>query len=140
MPNFPKNEHFQSPDIHAYVCISGGRKYLFFGKFGVLCFLETPILRFALLSYYQQNRSLNCEPCNSKMNSKQFIQFHSFYLVNLKPRQKYTKLSYWLSFIKTNKYFQEDDPTCKSFFTTWHIAKFHREDNWHKNRLYSRCK
>ena len=25
---------------------------LFFGKFGVLCFLETPVLRFALLPYY----------------------------------------------------------------------------------------
>ena len=26
----------------------------FFGKFGVLCFLETPVLRFALLPYYRQ--------------------------------------------------------------------------------------
>ena len=26
-----------------------------FGKFNVLCFLETPVLRFALLPYYQQN-------------------------------------------------------------------------------------
>ena len=29
--------------------VSGGKKCLFFGKFGVLCFLETPVLRFALL-------------------------------------------------------------------------------------------
>ena len=36
MPNFPKNEHFFSPDTHT--------------KFGVLCFLETPVLRFALQS------------------------------------------------------------------------------------------
>ena len=40
-------------DTHTYVCISGGKKCLFFGKFGVLCFLETPVLRFALLPYYQ---------------------------------------------------------------------------------------
>ena len=33
-------------------CISGGKKCSFFGKFGVLCFLETPVLRFALLPYY----------------------------------------------------------------------------------------
>ena len=26
----------------------------FFGKFGVLCFLETPVLRFALLPYYRR--------------------------------------------------------------------------------------
>ena len=29
------------------------KKCLFFGKFGVLCFLETPVLRFALLAYYR---------------------------------------------------------------------------------------
>ena len=28
-------------------------KCLFFGKFGVLCFLEKPVLRFALLPYYR---------------------------------------------------------------------------------------
>ena len=27
----------------------------FFRKFGVLCFLETPVLRFAFLPYYRQN-------------------------------------------------------------------------------------
>ena len=31
-PNFPKNEHFLPPDTHTCV----GKKYLFFGKFGVL--------------------------------------------------------------------------------------------------------
>ena len=36
----------------AYVCVSGGKKCLFFGKFGMLCFVETPVLRFTLLSYY----------------------------------------------------------------------------------------
>ena len=32
----------------------GGKKCLFFGKFGVLCFLETPVLRFALFPCYRQ--------------------------------------------------------------------------------------
>ena len=27
-----------------YVCVSGGKKSSLFGKFGMLCFLETPIL------------------------------------------------------------------------------------------------
>ena len=35
-------------------CVLGGKKYSFFGKFGVLCFLETPVLRFALLPYYRR--------------------------------------------------------------------------------------
>ena len=34
MPNFPKNEYFLPP-------VSGVKKCLFFGKFGVLCFLVT---------------------------------------------------------------------------------------------------
>ena len=54
MPKFPKNKHFVPPDTHTRVCISGGKKYLFFGNFGLLCFLETLALRFTLLRYYQR--------------------------------------------------------------------------------------
>ena len=36
----------------SYVYVLGGKKCVFFGKFDVLCFLETPVLRFALLPYY----------------------------------------------------------------------------------------
>ena len=36
---------------HVHVRI-GGKKSLFIGKIGVLCFFETPILRFVLLLYY----------------------------------------------------------------------------------------
>ena len=39
------------------VCVSGGQK-LFFGKFGMLCFLETSVLRFALLPYYRRFANL----------------------------------------------------------------------------------
>ena len=54
MPNFPKNENFLPPGMHTYVCISGGKKCPFFGKFDFVCFLETPVLRFALLHYYRR--------------------------------------------------------------------------------------
>ena len=37
-----------------YVCVSGRKKCLFSGKFGILCFFETPVLRFALLPYYRR--------------------------------------------------------------------------------------
>ena len=37
-----------------YVRVSGGEKYSFFRKFGMFCFLETPVLRFALLPYYRR--------------------------------------------------------------------------------------
>ena len=37
-----------------HVCISGGKKYSFFPKFGALCFFVTPVLRLALLPYCQQ--------------------------------------------------------------------------------------
>ena len=53
-PNFLKNEHFLPPDTHTCVCVTEGKKCLFFGKFGVLCLLETPVLRLALLAYYRR--------------------------------------------------------------------------------------
>ena len=40
----------------SHVCVSEGKKCSNFGKFGVLCFLETPVLRFVLLPYYRRNR------------------------------------------------------------------------------------
>ena len=52
-PNFPKNEHLP-PDTHTYLCVSGGKKCSLFGKFGVLYFLETPVLRFYFSTYYRR--------------------------------------------------------------------------------------
>ena len=43
--------------VMRHVCVSGGKKSLFFGNFGVLCFLETPVLTFALLPYYRRNKT-----------------------------------------------------------------------------------
>ena len=60
--NFPKNEHFLQPDTRTYVRVSGSKKCLFFGKFGVLCFPETPVLRFAILPYYRRFLLLNGDP------------------------------------------------------------------------------
>ena len=37
-----------------YECVSRGKKHFFFGKFAVLCFFETRVLRFTLLAYYRQ--------------------------------------------------------------------------------------
>ena len=45
----------------AYVCVLGAKKCSFFGKFDVLCFLETPVLRFFLLSYYRRIYVFNQE-------------------------------------------------------------------------------
>ena len=43
------------PLIHTHLCAYQGVKNVcFFRKFGMLCFLEAPILRFALLPYYRQ--------------------------------------------------------------------------------------
>ena len=51
---FSEQRTLLPPDTLTYVCESGGKKCSFFGKFGVLCFLETIVLRFALLPYYRQ--------------------------------------------------------------------------------------
>ena len=81
---FPQKRTFSPPDTHTSkltintperrqwrcsvvfivnfdVCVSGGKKCSFFGKFGVLCFLVflfcflvTRVLRFSLLHYYRR--------------------------------------------------------------------------------------
>ena len=45
---YSANRTFLTPEYQ------GVRNVHFFGKFDVLCFLETPVLRFAFLSYYRQ--------------------------------------------------------------------------------------
>ena len=45
----------QTPDTHTYVCVSRGKKCSFFWKCVVLCFLETSVLRFALLPNYRRD-------------------------------------------------------------------------------------
>ena len=47
------NSHFDSSTLSFtpwFLCIAEGKKCSFFGKLGVLCFLETPVLRFALFA------------------------------------------------------------------------------------------
>ena len=46
----PNIKYLISPNI-THVCVSGGTKCFFFGNFGVLCFPETPVLRFTFLPY-----------------------------------------------------------------------------------------
>ena len=52
--NFPDNEHFSPPNTHVFK--SGSKKCLLFGKFGVLCFLVTSGLRFAILPYHRRKK------------------------------------------------------------------------------------
>ena len=50
---FKKTKHFKLSEKRTFLIhlLSGGKKCSFFGKFDVLCFLEIPVLRFALLPY-----------------------------------------------------------------------------------------
>ena len=51
--SFPQeNEHLLPPDAH--VGIFRGKNCSFFGKFDLLCFLVTPVLRFDLLPYHRR--------------------------------------------------------------------------------------
>ena len=108
-PNFPKNEHFLPSDTHTYKCVSGGKNVRFFGKFDVLCFLETPVLKFAFLPYYRLleakvtlglivgGRSRELPPQfliefrNISVNTEMsFLQLHSFFI---KTSQFYLRLA-----------------------------------------------
>ena len=94
-PNFPKSKHFLPPNTHTYVRVSGGKKCLFFGKFGVLCFLEILVLRFALLLYYRRymhyNYLLSCL-CRHKFQIKLSFLIKAFSYVNKNLEQKFKYL------------------------------------------------
>ena len=63
------------------MCISGGKKCSFFGKFDVLCFLETPVLKFVLLPYYRRNmHQYTPITCKHKLKTKlsEIIQMAKF--------------------------------------------------------------
>ena len=64
---FSEKWHFLPLDTYTYMCISGGKKCLFFGKFDVLCFLETPVLKLAYLAYCRRYR--HCEIAWTSMKS-----------------------------------------------------------------------
>ena len=44
---------FSEKRTFTYECVSGDKKRSLSGKFGLLCFLETPVLRFAYFPYYR---------------------------------------------------------------------------------------
>ena len=56
------------PPPDTYVCVSGEKNVRFFGKFGVLCFLETLVLRFALLHITDNDVSEKNNPLNGHSN------------------------------------------------------------------------
>ena len=62
---YKKTKYDKFSEKRTYVRVSGGKKCSFFGKFGLFCFLETPVLRFALLSYYRRNVA-----CKSESNEQ----------------------------------------------------------------------
>ena len=71
MPKLLKSKHFLPPDTHTCVYVSGGKKCLFFGHFGVLSLLETPVLRFALLPYsrrFNVNKEIDARPSFQELN------------------------------------------------------------------------
>ena len=74
-PNFPKNEHFLTPDTHRHVHVTGGKQCSFFGKFGVLCFLVTPGLSLALLPYYR------------RIHNHHYYYYHYYYYHHHHPCQ-----------------------------------------------------
>ena len=48
---FKKTKHAKFSEKRT---LAGGKQCSFLGKFGVICFLEIPILRFTLLPYHRQ--------------------------------------------------------------------------------------
>ena len=71
------------------MCVSWGEKCSFFGKFDVLCFLEAPVLRFALLPYYRRSINQRNQICN-------FSYMKDSYSISTNVRNLWIKNKYML--------------------------------------------
>ena len=103
---FRKNKHFLPPDTHTYKCM--GKKCSFFGKIGVLCSLETLVLRFALLPSYRQSRqkklrwnfvtqsnvlfNIKQKSLNGQKLIPQNLIYHRFVMANMLVTQSLAKI------------------------------------------------
>ena len=83
---FPEKQIFLPSDLHTEVCVSGSKKSWLLGKFGVLCFLVTPVLRFTLSAYYCKEtftikRLILAEInfCGINFHVDQFLRIQWFY-------------------------------------------------------------
>ena len=94
-PSFPKQECFLLSDTHTFVRISGGKKCSFLRKLDVLCFLETSVLRFTLLPYYQRIycaiKSLNESDILENQLRWEYLKLEIRSLLTLKFSKTYTK-------------------------------------------------
>ena len=70
--------------------ISGGNKCSFFGKFGVLCFLVSPVLRFSLLPYYRRN-SRSCKHFREVLKVFSEIYFVKLFELLASPQAQHTE-------------------------------------------------
>ena len=84
---------FRKTNISYPLIRTGGKKYSLFGKFDVFCFLETPVLRFALLPYFR--RCVFHPNCNKVSHSCSVFIFklaHDCVLFNEVKPNSYTCL------------------------------------------------
>ena len=127
------------PMILSYVCLSGAKKYLFFEKFGMHCFLATSLLRFAITSYYQQFVAL-------KILKKVLARYNatmSFYLPILVSFVKFTlwwKLCIFnffcfCSFFVVFSFIVGLLNACSSVHSFSYIDCQKKADFWHDRRL-----
>ena len=97
---FPENAHFSPPDTHTYVCVSGGKKYSFFEKLGVLCFLE---IHFSDLPFCLKKLRFD----GKKLRFSQIIKVFTVFRIFL------------FSFMRTlNKLYSIDDLVCNNKIET----------------------
>ena len=85
---FRKRAFLTPPDTHTCMCVSGGEEFSFFGKCGVLFFLVTSGLRFALLPHYR--RLMQEKSC--KLNLSSHVPLNQLVVPNQKLSEIMSKL------------------------------------------------
>ena len=121
-PNVPRDEHFFPPDTYTYVCVSGCKKCSFFGKFGMLCFLETPVLRFALLPYYPRIATRELERGPKWVNEK--LSHTQKETITMQILCKMFQVTAWSDFLQGNDFGPNKDLEFLKFYSMFFLRHY----------------
>ena len=83
-------KHFLPHDTYTYVCVSRGKKLLFFRKIDVLCFPETPV-------YVSFSNWENAITGTSKFSEKQRKKSYFYFKIKKKKKKKSSKKRYLIT-------------------------------------------
>ena len=119
------------PDKRTYLWVSEGKKCSFFGKFGVLCFLVTNVLIFAVSPYYTSimltfSKKINIRAMRNNFKISVIISFvpniHGA-LETIESRKEDYEISDWRAFSSSQLRYDRDNLSHHRFLVLYFLLQ-----------------